>query len=57
MEKPILRVSIETFRETGELDSLKSIDWNYSSDRKWLTSHLHWALHNSRQIIITPESF
>lgn len=57
MTKPTLRVSIETFREADELDSLKSIDWNNSSDRKWLVNHMHWALHNSRQVIITPESF
>jgi len=57
MEEPTLPVSIETFREADEFDSLKSIDWNNSSDRKWLTSHLHWAMHNSCQVILTPESF
>lgn len=57
MPKPTLRVSVETFREADEFDSLKSIDWNNSSDRKWLVNHMHWALHNSRQVIITPESF
>ena len=57
MTKPVLRVSVETFRKADEFDSLKSIDWNNSSDRKWLTSHLHWAMNNSRQVTITPESF
>lgn len=28
----------------------KSIDWNDSSDRKWLQNHLHWAMHNGREV-------
>lgn len=28
----------------------KQIDWNNSSDRKWLMSHLHWAMLNGRGI-------
>lgn len=34
----------------------KSIDWNDSSDRKWLTSHLHWAMNNGMEVrLIAPE--
>lgn len=32
----------------------KPIDWNNSSDRKWLTSHMHWAFHNQRKVEIIP---
>lgn len=34
----------------------KRIDWNNSSDRKWLMSHMHWAMHNSREVAIYAES-
>ena len=35
----------------------KSIDWNDSSDRKWLMNHLHWAMNNGRQVrLVGPES-
>lgn len=34
----------------------KSIDWNDSSDRKWLMNHLHWAMHNGQEVrIVGPE--
>lgn len=34
----------------------KAIDWNDSSDRKWLMNHLHWAMNNGRQIrLVGPE--
>ena len=35
---------------------IKSIDWNDSSDRKWLQSHLHWAMNNARCVEISPIS-
>jgi hypothetical protein len=34
----------------------KRIDWNNSSDRKWLMSHMHWGMHNDREVSIYPES-
>lgn len=34
----------------------KTIDWNNSSDRKWLMTHMHWAMHNARIVSIIPES-
>jgi hypothetical protein len=35
---------------------VKAIDWNDSSDRKWLMSHLHWAMHNGQEVrLIGPE--
>jgi hypothetical protein len=38
-------------------ESEKIIDHNNSSDRKWLSSHLFWAMRNGRRVIMTPESF
>lgn len=35
----------------------KQIDWNNRSDRKWLESHLHWAMMNQRWVTLDPESF
>lgn len=35
-------------------DSSKVINWNNSSDRKWLMNHLHWAMHNSRLVDLSP---
>ena len=31
-------------------ESEKLINWHDSSDRKWLTNHMHWALLNGREI-------
>lgn len=28
----------------------KIINWNDSSDRKWLMNHLMWAMHNARVV-------
>lgn len=33
-------------------ESSKKINWDDSSDRKWLMNHLHWAMHNSREVLI-----
>lgn len=33
----------------------KLIDWTDSSDRKWLVNHLHWAVHNDREVTIRGE--
>lgn len=49
-----MKVLIETY--SSDLchapESTKHIDWNDSSDKKWLMSHLHWAMNNSRQVNI-----
>lgn len=36
------------------LTAQKLIDWNNSSDRKWLVNHLHWAMNNERNVTLTP---
>lgn len=38
------------------LESEKLINWHNSSDRKWLTNHLHWALLNGREIRLVAVS-
>lgn len=31
----------------------KTIDWTNRSDRKWLESHLHWAMMNHMTVNLT----
>lgn len=54
-----MKVVVHTL-ERGKTDlgfaDRKTIDWTNSSDRKWLTSHMHWAMHNSRAVSLIPES-
>lgn len=33
----------------------KEIDWNDSSDRKWLMSHLHHCMMNAKSVCLYPE--
>lgn len=33
----------------------KTINWQDSSDRKWLMNHMHWAMHNNRTVTLIPE--
>lgn len=32
----------------------KDIDFKDKSDRKWLDSHIMWALNNGRAVILNP---
>lgn len=32
----------------------KEISWMDRSDRKWLESHMHWAMMNDREVTISP---
>lgn len=32
----------------------KVIDWDDSSDRKWLNNHFHWAVKNQHCVLIRP---
>lgn len=36
------------------LESSKHIDHANSSDRKWLTNHIHWAMRNHRVVTLSP---
>lgn len=40
-----------------EFEAKKVINYSNSSDRKWLSTHMHWAFHNNRRIELHPESF
>lgn len=35
-------------------EAVKQIDWNNSSDRKWLMNHLHWAMNNRTGVKLWP---
>lgn len=50
-----LAVVIQTRRndELPGLGETKLINWNDSSDRIWLKSHLHWAMLNGRIVSLT----
>lgn len=58
MKKPYQGVTIVTSGPNphGHLtfEDQKTIDWNDSSDRKWLMNHLHWAVNNKRWLQIYP---
>lgn len=45
-------VIVSTSKDARETESRK-IDWNNRSDRKWLESHLHWAMNNKRHVSLT----
>jgi hypothetical protein len=55
--KPPVYVRIVTQRSDGT-EEAKEIDWNKSSDKKWLmTRHLHWAILNGHSVtLFIPES-
>lgn len=51
-----MTVVIET-KAVGALTSsaqLKTIDWNDSSDRKWLMNHMHHCMMNQKQVTLFP---
>jgi hypothetical protein len=39
---------------TATPNDSKEISWANSSDRKWLTNHLHWAMNNNHLVLIQP---
>jgi len=49
-----LAVVIQTRRndEPSGMGETKLINWNDSSDRTWLKSHLHWAMLNGRIVAL-----
>ena len=50
------RVSAEvrTDDETWEIESMKVIDHDKTSDRKWLGTHCFWAMRNMRRVVTNP---
>ena len=53
-----MKVNILTFnlKEVDAKTQAKAINWNDSSDRKWLMNHMHWAMNNSHGVTLAPES-
>lgn len=48
-----MQVTIRTESQKPKCQSeIKLIDWNDSSDRKWLMNHLHWAMHNEAKVTL-----
>jgi hypothetical protein len=47
-------VVITTTPDASTTGGIKLINWNDSSDRKWLMNHLHWAMTNGRQVQLAP---
>lgn len=52
MKVTIVTVPIPYVAGRDEVTSHKEIDWANTSDRKWLTSHIHWAVHNNQSVTI-----
>ncbi len=54
--KPVVSIRVETrkIEDVNVIESSKYINHNDSSDRKWLTNHMHWAVRNGRQVTIYP---
>lgn len=54
----MITVTIDTtqFTSRGTHNTTKKINWNDSSDRKWLMNHLHWAMTNDNSVTLTPAS-
>lgn len=34
----------------------KCIDWTNRSDRKWLETHMHWAMNNNMTVSLVPQT-
>jgi len=32
----------------------KLIDWSNESDRRWLMSHMSWAMHHQTEVVVCP---
>lgn len=59
---PPLMIRVETYvgradrmdMAYADPESLKDIDHNNSSDRKWLGTHCFWAMRNGRSVVTFP---
>ena len=52
-----VRVEVVTRNmRNGEVESVKYIDHDNSSDRKWLGTHCFWAMRNGRSVRTTPHN-
>jgi hypothetical protein len=53
LTKLLTKSTEESSIAEGEM-SQKTIEWNDSSDRKWLMNHFHWAMMNNHAVLIRP---
>jgi hypothetical protein len=53
-----MKIQVVTFMssEPEARTIIKSIEWNNSSDRRWLMNHLHHCMNNRKGVVISPES-
>lgn len=49
-----LILSTDQFSDVDGEMTHKTIDWNNSSDRKWLMNHFHWAMNNQHVVLVRP---
>lgn len=49
-------VETDTGAECESMESIKVIDHDNSSDRKWLMNHQFWAMRNGRTVTMYPVS-
>jgi hypothetical protein len=54
MQVAVITIPIPYVEGKDEIINQKVINWKDSSDRKWLTNHMHWALHNSHHVSVSP---
>lgn len=54
MKVPILVRTHKCDGANAVWEADKSIDHGNSSDRKWLESHLFWAMRNDRKVVLIP---
>lgn len=46
-------VKISTINVVPFTRTVKEINWNDASDRKWLMNHLHWAMNNQQIVTLS----
>jgi hypothetical protein len=54
MQVAVITIPIPYVAGKDEIIGQKVINWKYPSDRKWLTNHMHWALHNGHHVSVSP---
>lgn len=52
MKHPIEVITMEI--ETNKITDARTINHNNDSDRRWLGSHIFWALRNGHGVQLTP---
>lgn len=50
--RPRLNVIVMTGAQDADRPESRSINWLNRSDRKWLESHMHWAMSNGQVVVL-----